>query len=81
MEPKPWWQSRTLIVNLVIIALTVGLAVLAEFGIRPLPQPGPEIQAWVVVIVSVINLILRWWTSEPIQNSAAARARVQKQAQ
>lgn len=79
MEPKPWWQSRTLIINAVIIALTVGLAVLAEFGIRPLPQPGPEIQAWVVVIVSVINMILRWMSSQPIRNSPAARVEVEDQ--
>ncbi len=67
MQPtKPWWQSRTLIVNLIVIGLTIGLAVLAQFGIAPLPAPTPEMQAWVVVLVSVINMILRGITTQPI---------------
>ena len=67
MQPaKPWWQSRTLIVNLLVIGLTGLLAVLAQFGITPIANPGPEIQAWVVVIVSLINMILRWITTQPL---------------
>jgi hypothetical protein len=78
MQPsKPWWQSRTLIINLVVIGLTVGLAVLARFGITPIPDPGPEIQAWVVVIVSVINMILRWLTTRPIRIVARVEAEEQ----
>lgn len=67
MQPtKPWWQSRTLIINAIVIGLTLALAVLAQFGIAPLPQPTPEIQAWVVVLVSVINMILRAITNQPL---------------
>jgi hypothetical protein len=67
MQPsKPWWQSRTLIINMIVIGLTVLLAVLAQFGIRPLPAPTPEIQAWVIVIVSLINMIMRWVTTQPL---------------
>jgi hypothetical protein len=67
MQPtKPWWQSRTLIVNMVVIGLTVLLAVLGQFGIAPLPKLTPELQAWVIVIVSLINMIMRWITTQPL---------------
>jgi hypothetical protein len=69
MEPKPWWLSRTLIINVVVIGLTILLAVLHSFGIDPLTNPGPEIQAWTVVVISLVNIVLRLVTHQPLARS------------
>jgi hypothetical protein len=66
MDPKPWWQSRTLLINAAVIALTILLAVLHSLGIDPLTNPGPELQAWIVVVVSLVNIVLRLMTRQPL---------------
>lgn len=58
---KPWWQSKTLVFNLLAIALAVATA----FGFTDF-QPEAWTSEVIVVIVGLINIGLRLITTRPI---------------
>ena len=58
---KPWWRSKTLWFNLVALMVAVATA----FGYGEF-EPSPEVQQWALVIVTVVNLVLRLVTRQPI---------------
>jgi hypothetical protein len=53
---KPWWQSKTIIINI----LSIVIAILGF--LIPIPALGPIL----TVVVSVLNIILRLVTVLPI---------------
>ena len=63
---KPWWQSRTLWANAIVVGLTLAVQVAAGFGLAPAPAPDPTLAAWAVVLVAVINMALRAVTRQPL---------------
>lgn len=59
---KPWWQSKTLWLNLISAAL---LALEAQFGLLQPYLPG-NVYAWFAVGLTVVNAVLRAVTAAPI---------------
>ena len=59
---KPWWHSKTLIVNLIAAAL---IALEAQFTLLQPYLPG-NVYAWFAVAMTVANSVLRVVTSAPI---------------
>lgn len=57
---KPWWQSKTLWLNGLVV-----LAGLLEI-VRDSGHLLPETAAWVGVGLAAVNLILRTFTTQPI---------------
>lgn len=53
---KHWYQSKTLWLNLVVAVISASVAVFTDAG-------AP---AWVISILSTLNLILRGVTTQPI---------------
>ena len=58
---KKWYQSKTLWFNL--LALVVAIA--SAFGFADF-QPSGEVQAIAGIIITIINLVLRFKTNQPI---------------
>lgn len=58
---KPFWRSKTLWFNALALALTVAGA----FGFGDF-RPSPEVEAIALVIVTLINLVLRFATSQAV---------------
>lgn len=56
---KPWWASRTLIVNGIAALVVVG----ANAGIDWLPSVAPELQ---VIGLAIVNIVLRVVTKKPL---------------
>src|SRR6476646_8112019 len=63
---KPWFASKTLWVNLIIIVLA------ALVQIQAIPNVPPEVAPWIVVIIGTLNAALRVITSTAITGSAAS---------
>jgi hypothetical protein len=62
VEEKAWWQSKTMLFNIV---LAVALAV--EMGLPDLqPFFQPEHYAYLALAVNVVNVVLRMVTSAPV---------------
>ena len=66
-EAKPWYTSRTVWFNAIILILTVALYVLqgAMSGAISLPVSTEVL----VFITGVVNLVLRFVTSQPLKVS------------
>lgn len=63
--PKPWYQSKTLLLNaLAFLIAAVGL-VTDTFTLTP------DAAKWAVLLVGLLNLLLRFVTSQPIEGSPA----------
>ena len=58
---KKWYQSKTLWFNL--LALVVAIA--SAFGFADF-QPSGEVQAIAGIAITVINLLLRFVTKQPV---------------
>ncbi len=66
METKPFWASKTLWVNLIMLIATVGTTFGWDLGL------SAETQVAVVgAIMGVANLILRFMTSSAIGSSSS----------
>ena len=61
MQAKKWYLSKTVIFN--ILALVVAIA--AAFGFAGF-TPSPETEQVAMVIITIVNLILRGVTKQPI---------------
>lgn len=59
---KPWWQSKTLWLNLVAAVL---IALEAKFSLLQPYLPG-NVYAWFAVFLPVANAVLRVVTSVPV---------------
>lgn len=56
MDTKPWWQSRTIIVAILMGASGIVLAFDSQF-------PGI---GWLMAVKAAIDIILRFYTTNPI---------------
>jgi len=61
MDRKAFWQSKTFWFN--VLALLVAVA--SAFGFGGF-QPDPQVQEYALVIVTVINILLRFITKQGI---------------
>ncbi len=59
---KPWWQSKTLWLNLIAAAL---IALEAQFTLLQPYLPG-NVYAWFAVVLTVANSVLRVITAAPL---------------
>lgn len=67
MIPKPWYQSRTVWINLAVTILMALVFVLEGMTAGDLHTPvtlNPELA---VLLLGVLNVILRFLTSKPIR--------------
>ena len=64
---KPWWQSKTIAVN---VATAVLAALVAVQG-TPLVADHPALAAWLTAAVGAVNIALRLVTYELIGTPAA----------
>lgn len=61
MEPKAWYASKTVWFNLLALLVSVALA----FGFGEF-KADPAVEQAAFVIVTVVNLVLRFMTTRPI---------------
>ncbi len=61
MDSKPFWASKTFWFNMLALAVAVATA----FGYGDF-QPSPDVQGLALGIVALINIILRFVTTQKI---------------
>jgi hypothetical protein len=66
VQHKPWFASKTIWANLIIIALA------ALVQVQVIPGVPPEVAPWIVVMIATLNAALRVITSTAITGSAAS---------
>jgi hypothetical protein len=62
VSAKPWWKSKTLLLNLIAAVL---IALEAQFTLLQPYLPG-NVYAWFAVALTVSNAILRVITAAPL---------------
>jgi Flp pilus assembly protein protease CpaA len=62
---KPWWKSKTIITNCLVIVIAAVAAVAQEIYGGPVIDVGTQAVAGTVGI-AIINLILRTLTGQPL---------------
>lgn len=62
LASKPWWKSRTMVVNI----LTAAVAVLTLASQENLLLENPRIAGYVTIGLAVANVVLRLVTDEAI---------------
>lgn len=66
---KPWWQSKTIIFNVIFGVLAVATVLLNHYGFDEF-VPSEEVVEIVGLVVAIVNVILRAVTREPIVKAA-----------
>ena len=69
MNPKPWWQSRTLWLN---TALAIGVVVEANLGLLR-DALGPRSYLAAMALAAGANFALRFLTSQSIGQDVAGK--------
>jgi hypothetical protein len=65
MEPKNWWESKTIRTNVIVMVLAVILYVLQGISDGALQvQIDPAV---VALALGVVNIVLRFVTSQPVK--------------
>lgn len=71
-EAKPWYASKTLWFNLASAALAA--VILVEDYLRASFLPVSDgLRPWLIMVLAIANIFLRYATSQPIAGSPAAR--------
>lgn len=70
-DVKPWYQSKTLWVNLIILALALIDAGTGNDWVAQHVSESPRVAQAVAGMVAVLNLALRLLTGKPIEGSPA----------
>lgn len=70
VSAKPWWQSKTLWLNLIAAVL---IALEAQFSVLQPLLPG-NVYAWFSVVLTMANAALRVITVGPIAFKAASQS-------
>jgi hypothetical protein len=71
IEPKPWWLSKTLAVNLLSMLAAILVAVLGQ----PWVASNPDLATYLAGALASLNVLLRLITGSPIQGSPADETR------
>jgi hypothetical protein len=58
--PKPWWQSKTIVVNLLVVVAASLTELAGWLGASGLGS------GWALVALGVVNTVLRFITTRPI---------------
>jgi hypothetical protein len=62
-EPKPWWKSKTIWVNVVVVLVAALTGAANSDAIREYP----EVVALIGTLVGILNMLLRLVTRQPVQ--------------
>jgi len=66
VEVKPWWQSKTMWLNIGAVIVTVLTTVLDITGVVDLGHYKGQVVAVVTAAIAVANIILRSITKSPL---------------
>ena len=66
---KQWYQSKTLWMNAIGLAVLI-VPVVLDALIATFPDVG-QLSVWGTALLAVLNIVLRFVTSEPLQNPFA----------
>jgi len=77
MTPKPWYQSKTVWAQLITLAVAIASLfveplVLTQLGLPPVL--ADHYRAWLLMVIAVLNVLLRFVTSQPLAGTPAAHA-------
>ena len=61
METKPFYASKTFWFN----ALALVIVIAGAFGFAEF-QPAPEVETYGLVLVTLVNVVLRFYTAKPL---------------
>jgi hypothetical protein len=64
MEPKVWYQSKTILVNAAVIAAVVAEFLLDQQQLGLLPFTLDP--AWITFALGIINIVLRFVSDRPL---------------
>lgn len=67
MDAKPWYKSKTIWANAIALAAIIA----SRFGVEPIEYTGDQL----ALIMTVLNLILRFWTKKPVTPPLAGAAK------
>lgn len=70
VEPKPWYASKTIIVNGLTIAAALIMFLISSMNAGELPFALDA--KWTAFILGIINFALRWLTVAPVQGGPGA---------
>lgn len=62
MSGKPFWQSKTFWVNVLIVVVII----LESTGVIDVVPDEVQLEQYAILIVGLINIVLRFVTKEPI---------------
>ena len=62
-QAKPWWRSKTIVIN----TLTAGIAVITALQGQQIVAEHPQLAAGLVVAISIANIALRAVTLLPLE--------------
>ena len=62
MDGKSLWKSKTFWFNLLALVVVIATA----FGFADF-QPSPEVEQIGMVVITIVNLLLRFMTKEPVK--------------
>lgn len=62
MEGKPWYQSKTVLFNVLFLLVSVA----AVFGFSSF-QPEPKWAEAIAAVVAILNIVLRFISKDPIK--------------
>lgn len=66
MEPKAFYKSKTLWVNVLILIVLIG----GELSVNP--QYG-ELAKWAALVLPIANVVLRFVTNQPVTLNSSER--------
>lgn len=67
MDTKIWWASKTLWTNIVMIVASILGVFAVDLGFDLSPEGQVQI---VVVVMSLVNIALRFWTKTALTSEA-----------
>lgn len=67
MDAKPWYTSKTLVVNLLSLVAALLVAALGQAWVAG----NPALAAWLAAALAFVNLVLRTITGQPIAGTPA----------
>lgn len=66
VTPKPWWESKTAMFNLLLMILGLAIYVIEGIQSGQLKPPWAIDEATTTFWLGLLNFVLRWLTTQPI---------------